>query len=254
MVGESVGGWVIERLLWAGGTGHVYLTRHRHVGRPAVLKILLAEHLTSQEKMRRFFAGVRVASSLVHPGVVAVYDCDVHRDGRPYAVMECLEGESLRALLARGGLGDLPAALSIAAAIADVAGVVHETGLVHRDLKPGHVFVTEAASDSVAVKLLDFDIAARAGHGTTAGARSAHPYVFPEHARASGSADRRSDIHALGGILLEIVSGIEDEATLPEGLRQLIQRMRREDPAERPDSMDQVARELREISARLASL
>jgi eukaryotic-like serine/threonine-protein kinase len=252
MVGESVGGWVIERLLWAGGTGHVYLTRHRHVGRPAVLKILLAEHLTSQEKMRRFFAGVRVASSLAHPGVVAVYDCDVHRDGRPYAVMECLEGESLRALLARGGLGDLPAALSIAAAIADVAAGVHEAGVVHRDLKPGHAFVMDAASSDAPVKLLDFDTAARAGLATAAGARSAHPvgtYVFPEPVRDSGSADRRSDIHALGCILLEMVSGIEDEATLPEGLRQLIQRMRREDPAERPDSMDQVARELRELAA-----
>jgi serine/threonine protein kinase len=246
MVGETVGFYKIEGLLWTGGTGQVFVAIHPWIARSVVIKLLLAEHVTSRDRSERFFHGARTLNILRHPAGVEVYDCGVH-DGRAYVVMEHLEGESLRAALARVGRfeEDPRAALAIAAAGAEAMAAVHRAGMIHRDLKPNHVFLAPDGADEVRVKLLDFDTALVPGSPLASRKRLDPPgtarYASPEQRRDPDAVDQRSDIYALGCILEEMAGGSSAD--------ELIARMLRDDPAERPASMDEVAATLRRLAS-----
>ena len=101
MIGETLGSYRIVGRLGAGGMGEVYLAEHARIDRRAAIKVLLPELSHNQEVVDRFFAEARATSSIHHPGIVEVLDCDVHPSGRAYIVMELLEGESLAARLTR---------------------------------------------------------------------------------------------------------------------------------------------------------
>jgi len=95
MIGETLGSYRIVGRLGAGGMGEVYLAEHARIDRRAAIKVLLPELSHNQEVVDRFFAEARATSSIHHPGIVEVLDCDVHPSGRAYIVMELLEGENL---------------------------------------------------------------------------------------------------------------------------------------------------------------
>jgi eukaryotic-like serine/threonine-protein kinase len=216
-VGAQVGPYNIVRRLGAGGMGEVYLARHRHIGRDAAIKVLLPELTKNEEVVARFFTEARATATIRHPGIIEILDCDVHKSGRAYIVMEFLDGENLAERLARAGsfAGDFPSVGSIIIQVASALAAAHAKGIVHRDLKPDNVFLCNVVPGSAPfVKILDFGIAKLVdddGGGrnkTRTGSLLGTPtYMSPEQCRGAGSIDHRTDIYALGCMAFEMVAG-----------------------------------------------
>ncbi len=231
VIGETVGSYKLIAKLGEGGMGEVYLAEHRHIKRRAAIKFLLRELSSKADVVSRFFAEARAASVIEHDGIVEIYDCDVHRDGRAYIVMELLSGESLRAYLARVGRrdGDVPGALAAFRQMALALAAAHAQGIVHRDLKPDNVFLhlpPGRDGHQPQVKLLDFGIAkligrGEAGSNTRTGQLLGTPlYMSPEQCRGAREVDSRSDIYSFGCIMFEAFCG--QPPFMAEGLGDLI--------------------------------
>jgi eukaryotic-like serine/threonine-protein kinase len=278
MIGESVGSYRLVEKLGEGGMGEVYLAEHRHMARRAAVKLLLRELSAAPDVVGRFFAEARAASVIEHPGIVQVLDCDVHRDGRAYIVMELLRGEDLRGYITRVGAlaQDEAAALAILRRIAEALAAAHAQGIVHRDLKPDNVFLHlpngRSPYDPV-VKLLDFGIAKLIGRSegtkTRTGQLLGTPiYMSPEQCRGAGKVDSLSDVYSFGCIMYEMLCGrppfIEDgfgdliishvSRPPPDPLcfapammpvtRQIVLDCLAKDPSTRPQSMTEIAESL----------
>jgi len=215
--GSRLGPYEILAPLGAGGMGEVYRAKDPRLGREVAVKVLPASFSNDADRLRRFEQEARAAGLLNHPNITAVYDIGSH-DGAPYVVTELLEGETLRAALAGGGLS-ARRAIDYAIQLAQGLAAAHDKGIVHRDLKPENVFVTRDGR----VKILDFGLAklthaeegSSAGHTNlptaTAGTEpgvvlGTMGYMAPEQVRGR-PADARSDIFAFGAILYEMLSG-----------------------------------------------
>jgi non-specific serine/threonine protein kinase len=213
--GSRLGPFEIVATLGAGGMGEVYRARDARLGRDVALKLLPHDVASSPDRLRRFEQEARAASAISHPNLLTVFDVGEH-DGRPYLVTELLEGETLRERLQRGPLGAQRAVELIAQAARGLAAS-HERGIVHRDLKPENLFVTRDGQ----LKILDFGLAKVVGpeeletqvDGRPTGPRTEPGLVFgtlsymsPEQVRGQ-PADARSDLFALGVILVEMITG-----------------------------------------------
>ncbi|HKO51931.1 MAG TPA: protein kinase [Polyangiaceae bacterium] len=203
----------ILRLLGQGGMGEVYEARHVVVGRRFALKFL-HEHLArGSDSLSRFLREAQAAGALDSEHIAAVLDFDKAADGSPFLVMEYLAGESLATLLTREGPLPVTRAIGILLQVCSGLEVAHRAGIVHRDLKPDNLFVTRPPSGSELIKILDFGIAKLIDSGsdgsiTSSGAILGTPfYMAPEQARGEKSLDFRADIHALGVIAYELLSG-----------------------------------------------
>jgi serine/threonine-protein kinase len=207
------------RRIGRGASSSVHEAEHVDLGRRVALKLLDAEHTCSRDFTTRFRREARALSRLAHPGLCRVYDFGQAADGRLFCALELLEGESLRALLAREGRLDWRRALRIARQAALALELAHRHGIVHRDVKPENLFLTSAGL----VKILDFGLSATegelAGGGSAAdggpaseAARGAlclfgtPEYMAPEQA-AGGRVDGSADVYALGCVLYEMLSG-----------------------------------------------
>jgi serine/threonine-protein kinase len=218
-IGQTLNGkWHVDRLLDVGGMGAVYVATHRN-GRRAAIKMLHRQFAANAEIRRRFQREGYVANKIEHPGAVAILDDDVSEDGAPYLVLELLEGESLSAWLDRvGGRLPVPDVLAIAGQVLDVLSVAHAAAIVHRDIKPGNIFVTKGGY----TKLLDFGLARiRDGnisliptaHGTVMGTAG---YMAPEQARGKvDEVDARTDVFSVGAVMFRALTGrrIHEKAT-----------------------------------------
>jgi serine/threonine-protein kinase len=212
------GRYRVERVLGAGGMAVVYRAHDEELHRPVAIK-LPAEHLAEDAEFeRRFLREAQVASRLSHPNVVAVYDAG-DEEGRPYIVMEVVEGETLADRLARRG--PLPAAevAALGAQAAAGLGHAHAHGLVHRDVKPHNLLLR----DDGTVKVADFGIA-RAAEATQrltqAGANlGTAAYLAPEQAHGE-DVSPATDVYGLGAVLYEALTGRPPfaAATIPEAL------------------------------------
>ncbi len=192
--GIQVGPYQVLSVLGAGGMAEVYRARDTRLGREVALKVVNAALAGDPELVRRFEQEARVAGSLKHPNVVAVYDVGRH-EGVPYFVTELLEGESLRQRLTRGRI-PLQTALEWGAQLARGLAAAHARGVIHRDVKPDNVFVSPDGQ----VKLLDFGIAKlaeaaqRGGpHGLMDATVTPTRRVHPDRSRA-----RHSRLHVPG--------------------------------------------------------
>jgi eukaryotic-like serine/threonine-protein kinase len=203
------------RLLGHGGMASVHLADDLELGRPVAIK-RLAENLAADPDYRlRFEREARLAAALSHPNVVAVYDVG-EEDGRPFIVMEYVEGESLSEVVRRRG--PLPVAEAVRIGVDACAGLAaaHAAGLVHRDVKPHNLLL---AGDG-AVKIADFGLArSRDGtflteHGTVMGTAG---YLAPEQL-AGEEVTPAADLYSLGAVLYELLTGRapRDAPTLAE--------------------------------------
>jgi serine/threonine-protein kinase len=182
-----------------GAMGVVYRAEDLRLGRTVALKFLpdeLAGHPPSLERLRQ---EARTAASLNHPGICTLYGLEEHK-GRLCLEMEYLEGRPLSRLLENGPL-KLEQALEIAIQAAEALAFAHSQGIVHRDIKPGNLFVTGSGK----VKLTDFGIATRAGSAVPQQAGTPE-YMSPEQARGE-EVDARSDIYSFGAVLHEMLTG-----------------------------------------------
>jgi len=186
-----------------GGMGVVYRADDQVLERQVAIK-LLNPGLSDASTVERFRREALIAASLSHPGIAHVLDF-AEDDGRSFIVMELLQGQDLGKLLAQEGALDPQRAAGIAAQAAEALGHAHEQGAVHRDVKPGNIFLTESG----AVKVTDFGIATAAAQapltktGELIGTAS---YLSPEQVRGR-PATGLSDLYALGCVLHEMLTG-----------------------------------------------
>jgi predicted Ser/Thr protein kinase len=201
--------YVVEGLIAEGGMGRVYQCRHRVLGKKLAIKVMRAELAEVPEATQRFLLEAKAASLVGNEHVIDIIDFGALADGSAYLVMEFLEGIPLSRKLADEGPLPLARLVSIGVQIAEGLTAVHAKGLVHRDLKPDNVFLTERRGTEF-VKILDFGVAKvlhAAAKLTQAGMVVGTPhYMSPEQA-AGSTLDVRGDIYALGVILYELASG-----------------------------------------------
>jgi serine/threonine-protein kinase len=210
-VGETLNNkWTIDRLIDIGGMAAVYAATHRN-GKKVAIKMLhpfIAAHADVRE---RFLREGYVANQVDHPGAVSVLDDDITPDGAPFLVMELLDGESLDQWMSRTG-GTLPIAdvLAVADQVLYVLAQFHTRNVIHRDIKPGNLFITKTG----VVKVLDFGLARLrdprfGGAPTQSGiVLGTAAYMPPE--QAQGKADQveaRSDVFAVGAVMFRALTG-----------------------------------------------
>lgn len=198
------GRYIIENEIGAGGMAIVYKAHDKFLNRTVAIKVLRPEFKQDEEFIKRFDIEAKAAAGLNHPNIVAIHDVGVH-EGLHYIVMEYVEGVTLKKLIAKNGKLPWQQALKIARQISSALTEAHAHAVIHRDIKPQNIMVTETGS----VKVMDFGIARAASASTmTLGSKilgSAH-YLSPEQARG-GFMDERSDLYSLGVCLYEMITG-----------------------------------------------
>jgi len=221
----------ILRRIGAGGMATVYEAKHLAFNEIRALKVVNSRLAEDEAFLKRFRAEAVVTRKLQHPNAVRVDDFDTTEDGRPYIVMEYVEGKDLRHAIEDAGPFSIPRTLNIGKQIASALAEAHNLGITHRDIKPDNILLIRKPDGTDMVKVLDFGIAkirdgaADMGTGyttTKTGVVVGTPqYMSPEQAMGkSGEAiDGRSDIYSLGCALYEMLTGqLPFESETPVGL------------------------------------
>ena len=246
--GTSLGQYEVIAPLGAGGMGEVYRARHKTLDREVAIKVLPAHLAADPTALARFEREAKAVAALSHPNILAIHDFGQHAStgsAQPiaYAVMELLQGETLRERLGGGAL-PLRKVLQIGADIADGLAAAHDKGIVHRDLKPENIFVTADGR----VKILDFGLARQIEPGASVERETSDGrtvlgktepgmvmgtvgYMSPEQV-GGRIADHRSDIFSLGCVLYEMAAG--QRAFRRETAAETMTAILREDPPELP--------------------
>ncbi len=252
-----------------GGMATVYKAKCHVLNRYVAVKILRDEFTTDAEFVRRFNTEAQAAASLTHPNIVSIYD--VGNEGNVYyIVMELIQGKTLKEIIIQDGALPWKWSVNVAIQIASALEIAHRNNIIHRDIKPHNIIITE---DGVA-KVTDFGIAKAVSNstitafGTTIG--SVH-YFSPEHARG-GFTDAKSDIYSLGVVMYEMLTGrvpfdadtpvsvalkhMQEEPTepikinplIPEALNKIIMKAMRKDPNLRYQNATEMLRDLKQVS------
>ena len=256
------GRYTIERPLGSGGMAEVFLAHDGVLDRDVALKVLRSQYAGDEEFYERFRREATSAAGLSHPNIVQVYDRGETPDGTCYIAMEYVSGGTLKERLDERGPMEPQRALAVADQVAEALWAAHERGVIHRDIKPQNILVTDMGH----LKVTDFGIA-RAASAATISATNAvfgtAGYLSPEQALGE-PATPRSDLYSLGIVLYELLTGVVPyradnpvavcmkhvtepltpprrlDPTLPEAVDALVVKMLAKDPADRPESASEV--------------
>jgi hypothetical protein len=272
---QTLGKYQLGELLGQGGMGAVYRSFHPILNRPVALKVMLGPVAADPQAHQRFLREAQVVAALSHPNIVNIFDVDV-QDGRPYIVMDYVEGGSLAARLRAGPLA-LDEALRLAIPLAEALAYAHGQGVIHRDIKPANVLLRPDGSPVLAdfglARPLQADSAAQLT--ATGAVMGTLAYMAPEQFSGRPT-DARADIYAFGVLLYELLTGrlpFEGDSAqimyghlqqppptpslinpgLPAAAEQLLLRMLAKDPGWRPQSAAEVAAALRDLQSGAAA-
>ena len=269
--GAQTGGYVIEELHSRGGFASVYRVRHATLGRRVALKVMHRYLAASPSMLRRFQQEARAVNLIRHPNIVDIYECGELTDGRPFLVMEWLDGRNLeQEIQARGPLSPAET-LAIAEELGSALSAVHRRGIIHRDVKALNVMLVPAGDWSM-VKLIDFGIAKLLDddgvEASATGVQVGTPWnMAPEQIRCA-DVDARTDIYAFGGLIFQMLTArlpffadaphetellqlegerprVSDFAPVPDGVDDVVRRCLEPEPARRYATVDEMLRELR---------
>jgi serine/threonine protein kinase len=250
-----------------GGMSHVYRAKDSVLGRTVALKILTEAGVTDSETKARFLQEARTASNISHENIINVFDFGEDQ-GRPFIVMEFLEGESLRDAIKRGHLHDFPSRLRIVIQVARAIDYIHTKKIIHRDIKPENINLDSTGK----VKLMDFGIAKSEGIALTrAGFTLGTPYYMAPEQVLGQPVTPQADVYAFGILLFEVLTGLKPITgesvekifnqilyqpidleplrvqKLPPAISTLIEKCTAKQPAQRPPGLGPVVEELEQI-------
>jgi eukaryotic-like serine/threonine-protein kinase len=203
-IGQIFGKCTLKRMIGKGGMGTVYLAEHLFLKRSIAIKILDRDMSNNPEEMARFESEAIAAAKLDHENIVTIHDVD-EMQGRPFIVMEYVEGEDLEHLITRKGALPVLKAAKIVREVAAALDHAHQRGVVHRDIKPANILLRKDGR----IKITDFGLAQPMGYveknddGSVTG--TPH-YASPEQIKGL-SADGRSDIYSLGITFYAMLAG-----------------------------------------------
>lgn len=207
------GKFALVRLVAQGGLAQVYEAEDTLVGRRVALKVLLPEHASSAEIVRRFRREAHATAIVAHPNVVTIYEVGRRGDGSFYLVEELLSGPTLHEHRHAKGRLTEDEALAILAPVANALVAAHSLGVVHRDVKPSNILLAQGLMGAVVPKLIDFGIArmhSNVGKGKTIVGTllGTAQYMSPEQALGEPWIDGRTDVWALAVVLYEALTGV----------------------------------------------
>ncbi len=216
ILGGTIGGkYEVIRLLGVGGMGAVYEARNKWTGRHVAIKRLLPAFNANADLVRRFMQEAQAATQIAHPHIVDVLDMGQEpTDGSLYIVQEFLQGMDLRSLQAQRERFPPGEAISLLMPIMDALAAAHAHGIIHRDVKPENIFLTQGSDGAIVPKLIDFGVSKVTMTGaddrskTKTGVAVGTPdYMAPEQARGDTTVDPRADVWAIGVVLYELLCG-----------------------------------------------
>ena len=278
------GKYRLDERLGGGGMGTVYRATHLLIERAVAVKVLSQRFVGDETAQQRFRREARASGRMQHPNAVMVNDFGATEDGWLYIVMELLEGQTLRDLLAREAPLDPARAVSFMLQACAAVGAAHDAGLIHRDLKPANIFIEQRPNLAAVVKVLDFGVAKFAVEEhdddyktlTQVGAIIGTPrYMSPEQCSGAAPLTPASDVYSLGIILYEMLTGAvpfsadtplavafkqvsepprpprEIVASTPVELERVVLHALAKEPRARPADANEFRRELQAVAADL---
>ncbi|WP_254508138.1 bifunctional serine/threonine-protein kinase/formylglycine-generating enzyme family protein [Anatilimnocola floriformis] len=272
-----LGDYVLLDKIGAGGMGQVFKARHRHMKRLAAIKLLPPAFTQDEAAVKRFQREVEAAAKLSHPHIVQAYDAGVQR-GVWYLVMELVDGRDLASVVALEGPLPIATALDYVRQAALGLAFAHENGIVHRDVKPANLLLDKKGVVKVldlGLARIDDNVAAQEGLTASGIVMGTIDFMAPEQAFDTHTADARADIYSLGCTLFRLLTNknmyegdtlakkllahqqgaLPSLASLrndaPRDLVSLFEKLVAKEPAERPQTMGEVATVLASLSAQL---